>query len=156
MNYKTFHFSYVDATSTGFLEFHPTFNMSEEDIIKKTNHVTIGGELSTYRIAGNSFRYTLPFTHVTSSVASELTDQWLNQKEMYLTFNMSEHNISGLNVVISNLANPFAVKSTAEWTKFSGFLRLNSTDGGDKLDGGPFILDDAVWGKLGQNYNRLT
>ena len=157
MDYRSFHLIPLDESSASFLEIHPTYEFRETLREEITNNVSVGGQLNTYKVTGHSWEYSLPLVNVTSEDVNTMSVWWQEQRNLYLTINVSETNTQFVKVRIINQSYPFPVHTEKIWENFDGFLRLISTDGSDKSSFGglPFLVGDAFWGLLDNDYNFL-
>ena len=149
-------FSLTSVESTFKITLNPKEQFAEDLEVRQNFNRAVSGKLHTYKIANSKqFKYTVPLSFVSSEDKLQINSWWSAQSE--LIFQISDSDTSGehISVRIININNPFAKRSNQQFTKFEGFLRLASTSGGDKNEGFPFILDDAIYGLLDQDYNPL-
>jgi len=135
------------TTSVGQLTVAPTDGMAEDLMVRQSNQRTRGGRLESYKQVGDQYRYSIPVTFINSATRTEITSWWLAETELWLTVSSES-----LHVYIANNAHPLPSRSTAQFDKFSGVLRMHQTRDESKIAGLPLIVDDAVQGELDSIY----
>lgn len=154
MDYRSFHLT-SDVTSM-FLEVHPTHDFLEEADRLAGHQATQGGRLHSWRSgSGESLRWTLPLEAVNSSDRTAINSAWRSGDLLGLTFSLSHDVAQTVAVRIVNEQAPLPLRRPGRPDLFAGNLFLRQADPTGKVAGGPFILDDAVWGLLDQSYNVL-
>ena len=153
MNQPTFHLT-TAVGSAEMKQVFPTWSVEEveEFLGEHTRHQT--GKQSTWRW-GDAWGIDLPLEYVNSSDVNLFRDWWRDQREVIITMQASLDAFSHTCRIV-NEENPFPSVHQPDATQFQGTLMLRESNGQGKLDGGPFILDDATWGKLDQTYNVLV
>lgn len=192
MNFQTFHLTAMQESSAP-LEIHPTWDFSEAVDALRKDARTVGGQLNSYKLTGESYQYTIPLTYVDSATRNDFTRWWRNQNEVVFTTNLSS---SPESVVcrITNITEPLGQRSEMQPALFDGVLMLQSVrslvaapgaisaftlddpvfgllDSNNafltddlqtqraqtlgKGQGGPFILDNGIWGAVNRTYNIL-
>jgi len=156
LNFKTLHLS-SETGSTAIVEFYPEYEIIEQTKINRTNDISVGGQYNTHIGQGLNYRYTINFTYANSSEKYILENWWDNRTSLRVTFNGSYDTSWGVTGKIVNIEKPFSIFSEMSDDHWKGFIRIAQNDGNDSIISGfPFILDDVVYGKLDQSYNKLT
>lgn len=154
MAYDSFYFiSLVDSTSP--IEIYPTFDFTENIRQSKIDNYTIGGNLNTYKLIGESWEYTVPMTFVSSDNRREFNEWWRDSEEFAFTFCYSSNPETVLCRIV-NRDQPFSKHSNLQYLKFDGVVFLRSTRETTEGTTGAFYVDDPLNGLLDQNYNPLA
>lgn len=152
-SYDSFHLLF--STDSTYTEINPTYNITIENLTTINDDRAIGGSFNTSILTTNQTRIELPMTFVNSSLKSKIYNDWSNRNELRFVLNLSNSPLSYV-CKITNNTEPLGLRSQFTTDEFSGNVFLLTVNGKTAINGGPFILDDAVWGKLDQNYNVLT
>ena len=155
MDYRTFHLR-TAAESGAFLEINPGREFSESWETGRGDEVSLGGRRYTHVPAGAALRYSVPLAFVSSADRETMDGWWRDQPELVFTFNLSESTAQSVRVQMINEREPLGRNIPANRDLYAGVLFLREVEANGKLGGGPFILDDAVWGKLDETYNVLV
>ncbi len=154
MDYQTFHLR-TAADSGAFLEINPGREFNETWETGRGDTVSLGGRRFTHVPAGAALRHTVPLAFVSSADRETIDGWWRDQPELVFTFNLSESTAQSVRVQMINEREPLGLYIPATRELYAGVLFLRVVVANGKLGGGPFILDDAVWGKLDETYNVL-
>ena len=141
--------------STGLLPFLTGWELVEERGPTRRHFRAQQGGLYTFAPGGEPLRYELPLAFVDSAVRATLNAWWADGRQVLLTLAASDSPRSVL-FRIANGQRPIGGRIAPLADRFAGSLLLLEDGAVGKRPGGPFILDDATWGKLDQTYNVLT
>jgi len=155
-DYKSFHLV-QGVGSADYVEIHPTYGFIEETVQNKSQNRTMGGQLNSYKLGGEGFRFTIPLTFVNSSIRYDVTDWWRNDFKIAITLNLSS-NPESVICGIQNTREPLGARSQMQNNLFDGIVFLkskrSSTSGRlKKIPGAMFILNHPVYSILdGSNH----
>ena len=147
------------ADSSTAISLHPNWAYKEKEVINRKQLRTQGGQLNQYTLLTSVIMFDLPLNFIDQYDASDINGWWRDGTELYLNINTDVNPVytdyeewKDLKVKIFNVQRPFKQLQSSQFTKYQGLLTLKSV--GSLLS--PFILDDAYYGLLDQNYNGLT
>lgn len=127
---------HISDTST-FVELFPSWDYSENKVLHQDNNRALAGDLKT-SIWDNYSTFTLPLTHVNSSIKSFINNLWQNQEKVFLVFNYpdSRENVPCRFENQLKPLNRFNIPYDNEW---QGVVQLRSI--GNTILGEFFTLD---------------
>lgn len=149
----TFHLTWM-GTSASPVEVFPTWDFLTSRERIGSDLRTLEGNLHTY-LWGEVWNFSIPLNFINSSFANEIRTRWRDSNEVIFTENLSDSPHS-VRCKIVNDTIPLAQHERQNIEQFRGMLFLRESQGFGQNSGGPFILNDPVWGKLDQTYNVLV
>lgn len=149
---EAFHIT-VTVNSAAPLRVLPLFGYAQRDSLRREDTRLQGGALRTWRF-GRQAGFDAPLEWVSSADAAFLRSAWRDGREVIWTINASTSPQSWV-CQVTNQEEPFPQRSGVNYSDFRGILFLRETNGAGRIEGGPFIMDDATWGIMDGTYNLI-
>ena len=124
---------------------HPEWSFQSERKMTASHFRTTGGLSFTYTWRNYS-RYRIPLRHVPDSHRTLLHQWWREREHLLFTLDTSLDNTNTICRIV-NQQSPLTAHIAGHLDQWSGMMHLEAVDSRSRL-GHPFILDDAVWGRL--------
>lgn len=134
------------------IQLHPGWGFAEQQVQRRSQHRTQFGDLYTYPWIRFS-RFTVPLDFVNSADSSRINRWW--RADMLLAFTLDTS--AAISTVLCRAVNdtsPLSSHAALYPDRFRGDLVLEGVSDGGQAPR-PFILDDAVFGRLDQPYNAI-